>query len=307
MLLEKGTMSDQPLMETRVPAIKRVNGAGVTPSGGPYALFSAEAYVVLTPEPVLVDCGGPPTYPELRDNLARVGIAPSDIELVIATHYHHDHMGNIIALREEAPHIPLALHEADVSAFVEANQPGNQAGPPSRAHGRTDPTRIDVALMDGQRLRYGHTTFEVLHTPGHTPGSAAIAVDVDGMHALFVGDTVHGLYFARPERDAAADLEQWSHSLGHLLALPFDLMFEGHVLPVHVLGNPSALAGPEKADLYNVLERRMADRRRGIAGSEAHAIIAAQQQVTDAKLLIAPEAWILQLAAQRAGEPEWEA
>jgi hypothetical protein len=91
------------------------------------------------------------------------------------------------------------------------------------------------------------------------------------------------------------------------LAEPFDLMFEGHVLPVHVLGNPSALSESEKTDLYNVLEERMADRRRGIPSPEAHAIIAAQKQVADAGLLITPEAWISELAAQRAGELEWEA
>ena len=57
-------------LDTSVPAIKRVNGAGVTPAGGPYGVFSAEAYLVLTPEPVLVDCGGPPTVVQMLNNLA---------------------------------------------------------------------------------------------------------------------------------------------------------------------------------------------------------------------------------------------
>ena len=116
-------MINQSLMDTRVPAIKRVNGADITPAGGPYGLLSADAYVVLTPEPVLVDCGGPPTYGQLRDNLAVLGVTPADVRLVIATHFHGDHVGNVRALRQDAPRISFAIHEADAASFVESRPP----------------------------------------------------------------------------------------------------------------------------------------------------------------------------------------
>jgi glyoxylase-like metal-dependent hydrolase (beta-lactamase superfamily II) len=274
--------------DTHLPSIKRVNGAEVTPSAGPCGAFSAEAYLVLTPQPVLVDCGGPPTAAELRANLAALGIAPADLAAVIGTHYHHDHIGNLPALRDDAPHLAFRIHEADAAACVQGGSPGAPAGI----------SRIDGRLRDGQRLRYGGATFEVLHAPGHTPGSSAIRVEVDGATALFVGDAVHGLYFPRPERDASADLDVWARSLDRLAAATFDYMYEGHVFPVHVLGNLSALAEAERADLYGLLEERMDERRRGIAGDVARRIMGAQATANRAKRLITPETWIMELAAQ---------
>ena len=94
-----------------------------------------------------------------------MGIEPADIELVIATHYHHDHVGNIVALREEAPRVPFALYEDDVSAFLEAQHGMDRGGSLRAAGDQTDLTRVDVALVDGQRLRFGRAIFEVLHTP----------------------------------------------------------------------------------------------------------------------------------------------
>ena len=282
--------------DTHIPAIKRVNGADVTPSGGPYGAFSAEAYLVLTPAPALIDCGGPPTYNELRDNLAELGVAPGDIQLVIGTHYHHDHVGNLAAIRREAPGVRFAIHAADATAFIESRDPGDPPGL----------TRVDMPLCNGQRWRAGQADFAVVHAPGHTPGSAAIQVEIEGARALFVGDAVHGLYFPRPERDAFADLDEWAQSLERLAACDFDYMFEGHVFPVHVLGNPSALFETEKARLYDLLESRMSERRRGTAAAEARRIISSQAGVSRARLLIAPETWIMELAAQMPGGPERE-
>jgi len=297
---------ERSLLDTRVPAIKRVNGANVTPAGGPYGLFSAEAYLILTPDPVLVDCGGPPTYPQLRDNLAVLGVVPANIRLVIATHFHEDHVGNLLALRQDAPQVSFAIHQADAVAFIERRAPSGDPTQPGMARSHPDLARVDIPLTDGQRLHYGRASFEVLHTPGHTDGSAAILVEIDGVRAIFVGDTVHGLYFPHPGGDVYADLQEWARSLERLAVCPFDFMFEGHVLPVHVLGNPAALSDSDKANFYNLLEYRMADRRRGIETAEAKRIIAAQQAVTASQLLITPETWIFELAAQKASELGWE-
>ena len=266
------SMTNTASMDTRIPAIKRVNGAQVTPAGGPYGVFSAEAYLVLTPEPVLIDCGGPPTYDQLRNNVAAWGVTPSDLRAVIGTHYHHDHVGHVAALRREAPELPFAIHAADAPAFLESGQPGD---PPSL-------TRVDMPLSDGQCLQFGKASVEVVHVPGHTAGSAAIKVEIDGARALFVGDAVHGLYFPRPERNASADLDRWARSLERLARCEFDVMFEGHVFPVHVLGNPSALSDEEKAGLYDLLEDRMAERRRGVEAAEARTSILSQAAVSGA-------------------------
>jgi glyoxylase-like metal-dependent hydrolase (beta-lactamase superfamily II) len=161
-------------------------------------------------------------------------------------------------------------------------------------------------LSDGQQLEIGQAIIEVVHCPGHTPGSAAILVAVDGMRALFVGDAVHGLYFPASGRDASADMMMWADSLERLAACEFDFMFEGHVLPVHVLGNLSALSANDRTDLYSTLERRMAHRRLGTPADEAREIIRSQAAASRAQMLITPEPWIMELAAQMQGGPEWE-
>jgi hydroxyacylglutathione hydrolase len=88
----------------------------------------------------------------------------SSIELIVITHGHMDHL---MVLEElgNALVAEIAVHEGDAGML---------------------PVKADRLLEDGEVLECGNLKLEVLHTPGHTPGS--ICLRVDGY--LISGDTI---------------------------------------------------------------------------------------------------------------------
>jgi len=83
---------------------------------------------------------------------------------ILLTHDHYDHTGVMNSLRARLK-VPLATHEASSWQL------------------KTPP---EIFLKDGDSLKLGKLKMEVLHTPGHTPGSLCFKV---GKY-LFAGDTI---------------------------------------------------------------------------------------------------------------------
>lgn len=86
------------------------------------------------------------------------------VNKVITTHGHFDHIGAVVALRNKG--IDIAVHDSDASML------------PS----------YDSIIHDNDILEVGKLRFELLHTPGHTPGSVSIRM-IDTPF-LFSGDTL---------------------------------------------------------------------------------------------------------------------
>ena len=87
-------------------------------------------------------------------------------------------------------------------------------------------------VEDGEVLHMGNTEIEVLHTPGHTPGSACYLLEGNGV--LFTGDTIFsdGRAISRSlpyPRSSAADLRR---SVDRLAALDFEVLCGGHGTPL---------------------------------------------------------------------------
>jgi len=101
--------------------------------------------------------------------LERVG--EREILAVICTHGHESHVAAApeVAGRDDAP---VALHPKDLLAWREA-------------HGEADP---EIEMEEGGSFEVAGVTLEVLHTPGHTPGSVSIYCDDLGV--VFSGDTL---------------------------------------------------------------------------------------------------------------------
>ena len=83
---------------------------------------------------------------------------------ILLTHNHFDHTGALTELRHQL-RIPLASHPADS---------GNLDSPP------------EIQLNDGDTVSFGDINLEVIHTPGHTPGSLCFKTD----KYLISGDTI---------------------------------------------------------------------------------------------------------------------
>jgi glyoxylase-like metal-dependent hydrolase (beta-lactamase superfamily II) len=188
----------------------------------------------------MIDCGPEgvaiidPTYEsEFENTLVNVekcGRARKDIHWVINTHCHTDHSWADRKFHDLGAEI--IIHEADAAAI--------EKGTDVTAYTRyklTEFPRCPVArkLSDGERLRLGTKTFQVIHTPGHTPGSASFLLREDGRNVLFSGDTVFFDSMLGWQGNPYADNRAYLHSLEKLehftqdsKQVNWDILLPGH-------------------------------------------------------------------------------
>jgi hydroxyacylglutathione hydrolase len=105
-------------------------------------------------------------------------LAGQPVAAIVLTHGHFDHMGAVAELIADTG-APLLVHAADATRVAGGGN-GHVFGMPMAG---VEPTRL---LGDGDRVEAGALALEVLHTPGHTPGSICLL----GGGRLFSGDTL---------------------------------------------------------------------------------------------------------------------
>ncbi|HET6276565.1 MAG TPA: MBL fold metallo-hydrolase [Candidatus Cybelea sp.] len=105
--------------------------------------------------------------------------------LLVHTHAHIDHIGDLGRLRELTG-APGFLHPADLPLYrtlpMQSIWLGLSQAPPVVA--------LDGELHGGDVLEAGSVRCRVLHTPGHTPGSVCFEISGDGTTRLLTGDTL---------------------------------------------------------------------------------------------------------------------
>ena len=101
----------------------------------PLPLSISNAYVLLGDRPVLVDAGKPGEEEKLLDLLHQLGIAPSDLSLVVLTHGHTDHAGSVNAVARPGCRSPSAqttrvcLNVASTNSYRLPVFPDGSCGP----------------------------------------------------------------------------------------------------------------------------------------------------------------------------------
>ncbi len=170
--------------------------------------FTCNAYLVTGEQPTLVDAGAMPGVVDVvADHVA-------DLDRVVLTHQHGDHVGELDAV--------LDAFDADLYAYGDH---------PRRTH----------ALADGDAVAVGEETFEAVYTPGHADDHVSLVSE----HTLFSGDVVvynDGAFddgsFGRTDM-AGQSRERLIESLETLLdRLPESVaaMYAGHGDPFHADG-----------------------------------------------------------------------
>lgn len=159
--------------------------------------------------------------------LAQLNQLDVQVEYILLTHGHYDHTTGVPELHRALPGAKIYIHQAD------ANGAGSRLFPLA---GQVD----DLLLYDeGDALPLGALTIEVLHTPGHSPGSVTLkAGDV-----LFTGDTLFAGDCGRTDLRGGS-WEEILVSLGRLGKLEGNF----HVLPGH--GDTSDLDTERKINPY---------------------------------------------------------
>lgn len=224
------------------------------------SLFGVKAYLLETEVGyVLVDTGYGFAWHRLLQALEHAGCVPGTLRLIVITHGDADHTGNIVRLSERYA-APVAIHPADLSRMQGGRMPKRTsptvAGravlrlfsllgrlrPPRQTAERFDP---DVLLEDGMRLEEYGLAAEVLHVPGHTPGSVAILSD-DGL--LFSGDTI---YESPRALLLIENVEDHRRSLARLrgLAPRVTMVYPGHGKPFSGTSLARATGWPRRAML----------------------------------------------------------
>jgi hydroxyacylglutathione hydrolase len=208
---------------------------------------------------VLVDTGNPGKADRILERLAKRGVAPDDIRLILLTHGHTDHFGSAAELRERTG-APVAIHALDAEALRQGIHQPDSLQPTSWpiallmrlsalrnlvAPDHAPAFEPDIVFEEEWRLDEYGIAGRVLPTPGHTPGSVSVLLDSG---EAIVGDMVIGDFLRLLRRPGlpivAWDLERNWESVRQFLDLSPRTIYTGH-------------GGPFKIeDLATLLKRR---------------------------------------------------
>lgn len=155
---------------------------------------------------ILVDTGYGPGKGALLSVLATAGVKPEDIDTILVTHMHRDHIGGLAeAGKALYPKAKVLVSRVSLSYWTENAAPGLEA---------------NAAMVKGAQQAYGDrfVTFDfatdvlpgihAVATVGHTPGHTAFMLSDGDKKILFWGDLVHGaaIQFPMPEVCARYDM-----------------------------------------------------------------------------------------------------
>jgi len=168
----------------------------------------------------LIDCGCGHSYKTLVSNIIRLGFEPEDLQTLLLTHCHIDHIGAAALFRQDYG-VDIVAHHADAAAI----ESGDRLLTAAFLYGiRLDPLPLDTVIRDDKCvIEVGNLELNVIATPGHTPGSVAAYLDFAGTRVLF-GQDIHGPFHP----DFGSDIEAWRASMVKLLELDADILCEGH-------------------------------------------------------------------------------
>ena len=166
---------------------------------------------------ILVDAGAGdlvPTAGRLRDNLREAGVSHEDVDVIVITHLHPDHIAGLLPSDQETvfPNARLLISEVELTFWSSAPDLGELNIPQEiKEMIRTTAdqflarysSRIEAVSMDH------HVTKQVrlFAAPGHTPGHVGVEVRKGDEATLVAGDAfLHPIHIAHPEWTASVDM-----------------------------------------------------------------------------------------------------
>ena len=257
----------------------------------PFAVRAVNCYLLEGDPLTLIDPGAdwPETLVELEASLAARGLALEDVEQIILTHQHYDHVGLAHTVRERSGATVVAHHLlpgflADLPGSMELED--TYQADVMRLHGVPEPAiaelyavskehriyggsvTVDQTIRDGDVVEAGGRQLLVGELPGHSPTDTIFVIEEERL--AIVGDHLIGHIssnpvihrpLARPAsvRERMPSLPLYIDSLRRTAALDVDLLLPGHGNPVE--GHRALVQ--ERLDFHDRRKERL---YKGLAG-----------------------------------------
>lgn len=191
------------------------------------------SYVLTSDGVVVIDT---PQLPTKAIEMRRQAEAMGPIRHVINTEHHVDHIfgnywfkgaGQVTHHQGVADNFMTVTPDLDPFAYaleaIPTDDPDAAPLIPDRDSYYEDPNAGDIVFTGNLDLQVGDKTFQLIHTPGHTPGQ--IAVYVPQERVVFTGDTV----FSQCQTWLmTSDIDQWCTALDVIGQLDVDTVIPGH-------------------------------------------------------------------------------
>lgn len=176
-----------------------------------------EPNIFLIDGEVLVDTGTGNMFAEIKKEIEEK-FNPKEIGTIVNTHCHFDHSGGNKKFRDWLKS-EIAAHASDKENLEKGETLGEMLSAATRV------VTVDRALYHGDIIKTPNFIFEVIHTPGHTPGS--ICLYESDRKILISGDTIFSDSIGRTDLPGGSR-EMLFSSLKKLSELPVQYLLPGH-------------------------------------------------------------------------------
>jgi cyclase len=190
-------------------------------------------YVVTSDGVVVVDT---PQLPTKAVAMRREVEERGEVRYLINTEHHVDHIfgnyyfkgaGTVVNHQGVYDNFMVVTPDLDPFAYaaeaIPTDDPEGEAIFPDRDEYYENPNKGTVVFDSNLTLRVGDRTFELIHTPGHTPGQLAVFVPED--RVVFTGDTI---FSGCQTWLMTSDVDQWLVALETIRGLDVDRLLPGH-------------------------------------------------------------------------------
>jgi hydroxyacylglutathione hydrolase len=168
---------------------------------------------------VMIDSGSDQNFPVLERGLFRIGLKVRDIDLVISSHEHCDHIGANRYFHESAmiAAYRLAASKMITGDYYVTMYKGNDLN--------EIPMRVHLWLENMTRIDLGNYSLRIFHTPGHTSGCISIVETTHGLlfsaDSVFAGGTLS--YIAE-----SGSIGDYLDSLARIRCFGLQALYPGH-------------------------------------------------------------------------------